>query len=183
MARDGPSFSDPHFDYEHDILKNLPGFADQKKLDKFERIETAKAILNLQSSPVKGRFDATHIRQIHFRIFKNVFPWAGEFRQVNMRRSSSCGFAVVRFLGKNLDSTFAKLAAENHLKGLDAEAFAGRAAYYLGELNSIHPFREGNGRTHASLFDSWLLRPATASTGFALLASRWLTHLSKVTIW
>jgi cell filamentation protein len=30
---------------------------------------------------------------------------------------------------------------------LDADAFASRAAYYLGELNAIHPFRDGNGRT------------------------------------
>ena len=47
----------------------------------------------------------------------------------------------------NLENTFVKLAAESHLKGLDAGAFASRAAYYLGELNAIHPFREGNGRT------------------------------------
>jgi len=40
-----------------------------------------------------------------------------------------------------------KLAAENHLVGLDVDAFASRAAYFLGELNAVHPFREGNGRT------------------------------------
>ena len=31
--------------------------------------------------------------------------------------------------------------------GSDAGHFAIRAAYYLGEINAIHPFREGNGRT------------------------------------
>jgi cell filamentation protein len=40
-----------------------------------------------------------------------------------------------------------KLAAENYLVNLDAALFAGRAAYYLGEVNAAHPFREGNGRT------------------------------------
>ena len=34
-----------------------------------------------------------------------------------------------------------------HLAGSDIEHFASRGAYYLGELNAIHPFREGNGRT------------------------------------
>ena len=29
----------------------------------------------------------------------------------------------------------------------DPAKFANRAAYYLGELNAIHPFRDGNGRT------------------------------------
>jgi cell filamentation protein len=37
--------------------------------------------------------------------------------------------------------------SEHHLVGLDANAFANRAAYFIGELNAAHPFREGNGRT------------------------------------
>ena len=41
---------------------------------------------------------------------------------------------------------FQQLAKENHLAGLGAEAFSSRGAYYLGELNALHPFREGNGR-------------------------------------
>ena len=41
----------------------------------------------------------------------------------------------------------AKLAAEKHLVGLDTESFVDRAAYFIGELNAAHPFREGNGRT------------------------------------
>jgi cell filamentation protein len=147
MAKLPASFPDPHFDYEHGILKNIPGFTHQTQLDRFERIQATKAIVNLKVKPVRGRFDAAHLRGIHTRIFQNIYPWAGEFRQVNMRRSSSYSFAVVQFLEKNLDTTFAKLAAESHLKGLDADNFAARAAYYLGELNSIHPFREGNGRT------------------------------------
>ena len=31
--------------------------------------------------------------------------------------------------------------------GLDAKAFAEKAAHFLADLNAIHPFREGNGRT------------------------------------
>ena len=147
MAKDSPPPSDPHFDYEHNILRNVPGFTDQEKLDRFERKRTARAILNLQSDPARGAFDAAHLRQIHARIFGSIYPWAGEFRQVNISRAASYPFAVVQFMEKNLDSTLVNLAAENHLKDLDADAFARRAAYYLGELNSIHPFREGNGRT------------------------------------
>jgi cell filamentation protein len=94
-----------------------------------------------------GCFDATHFKAIHARIFQNIYPWAGEFRQINIRRSASYYFAMVQFMETNLSSILAKLVAENHLKGLDAAAFACRAAYYLGELNTIHPFREGNGRS------------------------------------
>lgn len=31
--------------------------------------------------------------------------------------------------------------------------FAARAGYYLGKINMIHPFREGNGRTQRVLLD------------------------------
>jgi cell filamentation protein len=39
-----------------------------------------------------------------------------------------------------------KLKRENFLTNPNPKAFANRAAFYLGEINAIHPFREGNGR-------------------------------------
>jgi cell filamentation protein len=45
---------------------------------------------------------------------------------------------------------FAGLAEDKHLRELDAIAFATKAAHVLAELNAIHPFREGNGRTQLS---------------------------------
>jgi cell filamentation protein len=147
MAEDDPQLADPHFDYKNNILRNVPGFTRPDQLDRFERKRTARAILNLQTNPVRGCFDIDHLKEIHTRIFKDIYPWAGEFRQVNIRRSGSYYFGMVQFIEPNLASTLTKLAAEDHLKGLDADAFASRAAFFLGELNSIHPFREGNGRT------------------------------------
>ena len=167
MAKDDPLYPDPHFDYEHGILKNLPGFTNQKKLDDFERVQATKAIFNLRGHPVRGCFDATHLSAIHARIFANIYPWAGEFRRINMHRSGSYYFAAVQFMEANLRSTFAKLAAENHLKGLDADAFSNRAAYYLGELNTIHPFREGNGRTQREF-----IRELASEDGYRINWSR-----------
>jgi cell filamentation protein len=45
---------------------------------------------------------------------------------------------------------FADLAKQKNLSELDADAFADKAAHFLAELNAIHPFREGNGRTQLS---------------------------------
>jgi cell filamentation protein len=45
---------------------------------------------------------------------------------------------------------FRKLAAQKYLRGLDAQTFAVKATHFLAELNAIHPFREGNGRTQLS---------------------------------
>jgi cell filamentation protein len=50
---------------------------------------------------------------------------------------------------------------------MDADAFACRAAYYLGELNAIHPFREGNGRTQREF-----IRQLAAEAGHRINWSR-----------
>jgi cell filamentation protein len=163
MAKPGQPFLDPHFDAAHGVLKNIPGFTKQDDLDRFERIQATKAIVNLQAEPVNGTFDSAHLKQIHKQIFGAIYPWAGEFRRVNISRPASYPFAVVQFMEKNLDLLFAKLAAENHLEGLDVNSFAGRAAYYLGELNTIHPLREGNGRTQREF-----IRELAAKTGYRI---------------
>jgi fido (protein-threonine AMPylation protein) len=46
-----------------------------------------------------------------------------------------------------LQHVSAKLAGERHLVGLDTDKFVDRAAFFIGELNAAHPFREGSGRT------------------------------------
>jgi cell filamentation protein len=57
----------------------------------------------------------------------------------------------------SLDAIFSALKAENHLKLLNADAFTLRAGYYLGEINAVHPFREGNGRTQREFIRTFAL--------------------------
>ena len=40
-----------------------------------------------------------------------------------------------------------QLKDENYLSNLSKNELAERLAYYLSELNVLHPYREGNGRT------------------------------------
>lgn len=39
------------------------------------------------------------------------------------------------------------ISTQDFLQGLSADDFAAEAAEYIGDLNRLHPFREGNGRT------------------------------------
>jgi cell filamentation protein len=45
---------------------------------------------------------------------------------------------------------FSELERQKHFRDQSAAAFAALAAHFLAELNAIHPFREGNGRTQLS---------------------------------
>ena len=56
-------------------------------------------------------------------------------------------FCYPEHIDAEMDRIFAALAAEQHLCGLTKIQFVNRAAYNLSEINAVHAFREGNGRT------------------------------------
>ena len=53
---------------------------------------------------------------------------------------------MAAFVHSALQDVLSKLTGEGHLKGTDSAWFARRAGFYLGEINAVHAFREGNGR-------------------------------------
>jgi cell filamentation protein len=138
---------DDHFDDEHRILRNTLGITDPAELEPHIARLSFQRVAELEDAPLRGKFDIPHLRAIHRYIFQDVFPWAGDFRNVMTSRTGSFGFPPPNFIGPSLETLCNSLRNENHLKKLDADFFALRAGHYLGELNAIHPFREGNGRT------------------------------------
>ena len=138
---------DPYVYPGTNVLKNLRDIRDPEALSTAEAIATTRRVSELQLKPLPGRFDIPHLQSIHRHIFQDIYPWAGKFRQVNIARSGQFYFAFHEQIVSVLTETFDKLTKEQHLKHADPKQFANRAAYYLGELNAIHPFRDGNGRT------------------------------------
>jgi cell filamentation protein len=135
------------FDEQHGLLKNKLSITDSAKLtEKISEYASGRLML-LYERPLSGNFDISHLRAIHRYVFQDIFPWAGDFREVTTSRSNSFGFPPPQFMAPSLETIFGALRAEDHLKGLDVDRFAVRAGHYLGEINAVHPFREGNGRT------------------------------------
>ncbi len=148
---------DSHFDDKHRILRNKLGITDAAQLEPHIARLSFIRVLELEAKPIPGRFDIPHLRAIHRHIFQDVFPWAGDFREVMTARTGSFGFPPPQYLIPSLETLFAALKAENHLKALTPGTFALRAAHYLGEINAIHPFREGNGRSQREFIRSLAL--------------------------
>ena len=138
--------NDPHSERGFACPRNLFGITDHKELEAYEGPLVSIRGGDLIDKPTKGKFDSAHLRAIHKYLFQDVFPWAGEFRVVNISKGNS-PFGPAMHLAAALEDTLAKLQRENLLSGLTPLLFAQRAAFYLGEINAIHPFREGNGRT------------------------------------
>jgi cell filamentation protein len=83
-------------------------------------------------------------------LFGDVYEWAGQLRTVDISKGGH-RFAHHGHIASAAAPIFNQLAAEKHLAGLSPAAFSDRAAYFLGELNALHPFREGNGRAQREL--------------------------------
>lgn len=131
---------------DSNVLRNLLGITDYDALVSAEGRLTVMAMIQLDSDPVRGHFDTDHLRYIHRRIFKDIYDWAGEFRTVEI--SKGIPFCYCANIQSQLDSIFTQLHKENLLKDItDRDQYVSRLAYYFGELNAVHPFREGNGRT------------------------------------
>ena len=62
-------------------------------------------------------------------------------------------FCLPQHIERSAAEIFRSLRTENCLRDLGRETFVGRLAHYLGEVNAVHPFREGNGRTQRAFFE------------------------------
>lgn len=98
-----------------------------------------------------GNMDLAQLRGLHKHLFQDVYAWAGELRTVNISKGTS-SFARTEYLAAYGDGIFNKLAKDNHLKGLEKPEFVDRLAGYYADVNALHPFREGNGRSTRAFF-------------------------------
>jgi len=128
-----------------DVLRNKAEITNAEDLDAYEGELSTLRSIEILESPIAGQFDLAHLQRIHLALFQDVYDWAGKIRTVDISRGNS-RFANVRFIESAANEIFNKLARENWLNGLDADALSKRLAHYLSEINALHPFREGNGR-------------------------------------
>jgi cell filamentation protein len=160
---------DPYVYPETNVLRNLRDIRDANLLGEFEAEATARRLRQLEHKPIRGGFDTQHLQAIHHHIFQDVYPWAGEFRTVNISKSGD-PFAFKEHIVSSLEKTLGELQSEQNLKGTDLNRFANRGAYYFGEINAVHPFREGNGRAQREF-----IRELAVQNGYEL---DW-THVSQ----
>lgn len=130
------------------VLKNRLGLRDQATLDAFEHELTAQRFN--EPLPV-GQLSIAHYRAIHRHLFQDVYPWAGRLRTVRISKGGNM-FCYPEHIASEMRKLFSELKRENFLRDLPSTAFVSRAAHFLADLNAVHPFREGNGRSQLVFF-------------------------------
>ena len=134
------------------VLMNKFNIRDSEKLQEIERDISFAKIAYLGANPLKGDFDLTYLQKIHRYIFEDVYSWAGKIRGGKFFFKGETAFCVANMIPTYAESIFENLRDEKWIEGLEKEDFVQRLAYYMGEINALHPFREGNGRMQRIFF-------------------------------
>jgi cell filamentation protein len=138
---------DPYTDPHSGVLRNLLGLREASALAAAEADITAARLTRLAVRPVSGAYDLAHLQAFHREVFGSIYPWAGQIRSVEIAKGTT-QFCHVRMIPGFAADVFGRLARrQHHLRGLDRETFLTALADLYGDVNALHPFREGNGRS------------------------------------
>lgn len=115
------------------------------------QVAETRALLDLTDAlldevGVEQRFTVQDLRDWHRRWLGDIYPWAGEYRQVNIGKGGF-QFASAHLI-HGLMAAFEGdvLAADTPCDGMDDARLLPALARTHAEFILIHPFREGNGR-------------------------------------
>ena len=128
-----------------DTLINRLNIHDAGRLLEAETGLVSIRLYQLQKHPVQGSFDFAHLCNIHHHIFQDVYDWAGELRTVNIAKKSL--FCLVQHMTGYAQTIFPAYYNDCMRAKDNPEEFIHVLAEHYADLNALHPFREGNGRS------------------------------------
>jgi cell filamentation protein len=151
-------------------LRNRLGLTDPADLDRIERIYVTDRATRAMP---RGSFDLSHLRAIHRHLFQDVYDWAGELRTVEISKGDQ-QFQFRKYILTGMADVHGRLAKSRFLKGLSSAQFAEHASVIVGDINYIHPFREGNGRTQLQYLKQLAVSAGHSLNLVHIPASRWI---------
>ncbi|MEO8115641.1 MAG: Fic family protein [Phenylobacterium sp.] len=137
------SAGDPYLYPGSPVLRNKFGITDTGRLESMERSLVAQRMA--EGAP-SGGFDLDHLRAIHRHLFQDIYEWAGEVRTVEIAKGGD-QFQFRPFIETGMSDIRRRLGEASFLQGLSRADFATAAGRIMGDVNYVHPFRDGNGRT------------------------------------
>lgn len=154
---DSPVF-DPYLIQGTTVLRNLAGIIDSAEFDAFESTSARLRMIEFFDSNPQVEPTLRGVQAIHYQLFQDVYDWAGQLRTINMGKGESL-FLPLEFFSNGIEYFERTLKEDYYLQGLNRDQFIERLAVNFDNLNVLHPFREGNGRTQR-LFWSVIARDA-----------------------
>lgn len=147
------------------VLINKLDLQNQDALDQAERISVTLRAAELEARAFIGPFTFQFYCDLHKTLFADLYDWAGKLRTIDISKKGTRFYPSAE-LQKYGEAKFQYLASENEFRDLPLPLFVEKISEFYHELNMLHPFREGNGRTQR-LFFTLLIRRAGYCIDFA----------------
>lgn len=148
------------------VLINKLNIRDQDTLSKAESILVTSCSAKAEKELSFKNVNFDYYKNIHRMIFSDLYDWAGTLRTINISKKGTvfCDHSELEQLGK---LKFERLKKRCFLNNLPDSIFIDELTELYHELNMLHPFREGNGRT-LRLFTTLLVRNTGRDIDFSL---------------
>ena len=133
------------------MRKTSKAFEELESKRKAAKLWDSKEIFKIEVGTIKG------LKQIHKFLFEKTFPFAGEYRKVNISKGQ---FRFASFM--YLEEAAAKIDE------MPENTFEEIVAKYV-EMNILHPFEEGNGRSTRIWLDLILKKNLSVCVDWSLI--------------
>lgn len=139
---------------DSNVLVNLLDIRDAELLTNAET-DFSNARISEYSSNLTDleSFNSAHFLHLHRVLFRDIYSWAGELRTVDISKDKT-RFCTCSSIEREMNKALSRIpqielcANKRDLVVLIADIFC--------DLNMVHPFREGNGRTTRLFFEELL---------------------------
>ncbi len=146
-------YIDPDYTYtdpKTGLLRNIQDITDSEVLLFVESSAVTKRLQELFENPIKVK-GIESLFEIHRHLFQDIYVWAGKKRIVEIRKDGKQFFPTSHF--DNAFRYIDQLTTEfKRISGDNKQSLAEKLAEILDNVNYLHPFREGNGRTQREFF-------------------------------
>lgn len=136
---------------DSDVLINKLNITDEKDLYDAERGLVTLRTAQLNEEPIKGYFDFNHLKSIHKFLFQDVYRWAGDSRNCNIAKQDL--FCLCEYIDSFANDIFGRLKKEQYFIKYSYEIKLKKLVELFADINALHPFREGNGRSQREFIE------------------------------
>jgi len=141
---------DPYTYSNSSTLINKLGIKEPIELNVLENQLSTLALADIDFKPAP--YDFSYLYLLHKRLFGDLYDWAGKIRTIGISKQDT-RFCQPEFIKKEANKLFDQLRKRDFFEHLGFDDFCQEMAEFYIELNMVHPFREGNGRTQRLLFE------------------------------
>ena len=138
------------------VLVNKLDIRTQELLTEAESVLVTSCSVKLEKTMRFENVDFDYYKNLHRQMFSDLYDWAGTVRRINISKKGTvfCNASDIERIGT---LKFERLKKQKFLKEMKNDEFLDELTDLYHELNMLHPFREGNGRT-LRLFVTLLVR-------------------------